>query len=100
MTSPTGKAVSLKGWEVAGITDAVKNGTSGLPSLDPFHDIDPLSFIPVAIAEDNSETISGEQREMYLSEESMGVDDSEDVEWVDRYGNAFDAFEIDEEKED
>ena len=72
MTSPASKAVSLKGWEVAGITDAVKKGTSGLPSLDPFHDIDPLSFIPVAIEEDNSETINGEQRE-----ESMDVDDSD-----------------------
>ena len=100
MTSPAGKAVSLKGWEVAGITDAVKKGTSGLPSLDPFHDIDPLSFIPVAIEEDNSETINGEQREMYLSEESMDVDDSDDEEWVDRDGNAFDAFETDEEEED
>ena len=77
MTSPAGKAVSLKGWEVAGITDAVKKGTSGLPYLDPFHDIDPLSFIPVAIEEDNSETINGEQREMYLREESMDVDDSD-----------------------
>ena len=100
MTSPAGKAVSLKGWEVAGITDAVKKGTSGLPSLDPFHDIDPLSFIPVAIEEDNSETINGEQREMYLSEESMNVDDSDNEEWVDRDGNAFDAFEIDKEEED
>ena len=53
MTSPDGKAVSLKVWEVAGITDAVKKATSGLPSLDPFHNIDPLSFIPVAIEEDN-----------------------------------------------
>ena len=100
MTSPAGKAVSLKGSEVAAITDAVKKGTSGLPSLDPFHDIDPLSFIPVAIEEDNSETINGEQREMYLSEESMDVDDSDDEEWVDRDGNAFDAFEIDEEEEE
>ena len=100
MTSPAGKAVSLKGWEVAGITDAVKKGTHGLPSLDPFHDIDPLSFIPVAIEEDNSETINGEQREMYLSEESMDVDDSDDEEWVDRDGNAFDVFDIDEEEEE
>ena len=85
---------------LAGKTDAVKKGTFGLPFLDPFHDIDPLSFIPVAIEEDNSETINGEQREMYLSEESMDVDDSDDEEWVDRDGNAFDAFEIDEEEEE
>ena len=78
----------------------LKRGTSGLPSLDPFHDIDPLSFMPVAIEEENSETINGEQREMYLSKESMDVDDSDDEEWVDRDGNAIDAFEIDEEEED
>ena len=100
MTSPAGKAVSLKGWEVAGITNAIKKGTSGLPSLDPFHDIDPLSFMPVAIEEENSETINGEQREMYLSKESMDVDDSDEEEWVDSDGNAFDAFKIDEEEED
>ena len=78
MTSPASKAVSLKGWEVAGITDAVKKGTSGLPSLDPFHDIDLLLFIPVAIEENNSETINGEQREMYLREESIDGDNSDD----------------------
>ena len=40
MTLPAGKAISLKGWEVAGITNAIKKGTSWLPSLDPLHDID------------------------------------------------------------
>ena len=48
MTSSDGQAVSLKGWKVAGITEVVQNGLSkclnGLSSLDPFHDIDPLSF--------------------------------------------------------
>ena len=67
--------------------------------MDPFHDIDPLSFMPVAIEEENSETINGEQREMYLSEGSMEADDSDDKEWVDRDGNAFNAFEIDEEED-
>ena len=100
MTSPASKAVSLKGWEVPGITDAVKKGTSGLLSLDPFHDIDLSSFIPVAIKEGNSETINGGQREMYLSKESMDVDDSHDEEWVDRDKNVFDAFKIDEEEKD
>ena len=37
---------------------------------------------------------------MYLSEESMDVDDSDDKEQIERDGNAFDAFEIDEEEED
>ena len=100
MASPAGRAVSLKGWEVAGITEAVGNGISGLPSLDSFHDIDPLSFTPVATEENDLETVNREQREMYLSEESMCVDDSDDEEWVDRDGNAFDLIEIDEEDDD
>ena len=52
MTSPDGQAVSLEGWKVAGITEAVQKGLNGLPSIDPFHDIDPLSFTPNA--EDNN----------------------------------------------
>ena len=100
MTLPAGRAVALEGWEVAGITEAVGNGITGLPSLNPFHDIDPLSFTPVATEENDLETVNREQREMYLSEESMGIDDSDDEEWVDRDGNAFDLIEIDEEEDD
>ena len=36
MTSPAGKAVSLKGWEVAGITDAVKKGNIWASIFGPF----------------------------------------------------------------
>ena len=100
MTLPGGRAVSLKGWEVAGITEAVGNGISGLPPLDPFHDIDSLSFTPVATEENNLEIVNREQREIYLSEESMGVDNSNGEECVDRDGNAFDLIEIDEEEDD
>ena len=35
-----------------------------------------------------------------ISEESMDVEDSDDGEWVDRDGNAFDAFKINDEEED
>ena len=52
MTLPDGQAVLLKGWKVAGITEAVQKGFNGFPSLGPFHDIDPLSFTPNA--EDNT----------------------------------------------
>ena len=44
MTSSDGQAVSLKGWKVAGTTEVVQKCLNGLSSLDPFHDIDPLSF--------------------------------------------------------
>ena len=74
------------------IANIKRNQTSAAVPLD--------KFICQAFEEDNSETINGEQREMYLSEECMDVDDSDDEEWVDRDGNAFDAFEIDEEEEE
>ena len=32
----------MKGWERAGITDGIKMGSSKLPTLDPFHELDPL----------------------------------------------------------
>ena len=78
MTLPAGRAISLKDWEVAGIEEAVGNGISGLPSLDPFHDIDPLSFTPVSTEENNLETVNREHGEMYLNEDSMGVDKKDD----------------------
>ena len=40
MTSADGKQVCLKGWQVAGIKDAVTQGLSSLASLDPFSNID------------------------------------------------------------
>ena len=97
MTSAAGKAVSLKGWEVAGITGAIEKGSSGLPPLDPFHDIDPLSITPVVTEEDddNAEVIGGEQREMYVSNEAS--DRSDDEEWVDKDGNCFDLYEAEDE---
>jgi len=42
ITSAEGKQVVLNGWKAAGIYDALKLGSSKLPSIDPFHDIDPL----------------------------------------------------------
>ena len=103
MTPPAGQAVSLKGWKVAGITEAVEKGSTGLPSLDPFHDIDPLSFTPnvdedndFQTAYDDDDDDDEEQRSMYICEAGV-EDDSDDDEWVDADGNAFDLFEIDED---
>ena len=63
-------------------------------SIDPFHDIDPLSFTPNA--EDNTfqndhDEEDEEQRSMYIHEgEEEDTDEEAD-------GNAFDLFEIDED---
>ena len=98
MTLPDDQAVSLKGWKVAGITEAVQKGLNGLPALGPFHDIDPLSFTPNA--EDNTfqNDHDGENEErwtMYIHEGEEK--DTDEEEWVDTDGNAFDLFEIDED---
>ena len=49
MKLPILKTLNAK---VAGITEVVHKGLNGWLSLDPFHDIDPLSFTPNA--EDNT----------------------------------------------
>ena len=43
MTSAEGKKVCLKGWDGAGISDAVRKGLKGMAHINPFHDIDPLA---------------------------------------------------------
>ena len=98
MTSPDDQAVLLKGWKVAGITEAVQKGLNGLSSLDPFHDIDPLSFTPNA--EDNTfqndhDEEDEEQWSMYIHEGEE--EDTDEEVWVDADGNAFDLFKIDED---
>ena len=42
ITSKNGSSVIINGWKAAGIYDAIKTGSSGLQSIDPFEDISPL----------------------------------------------------------
>ena len=98
MTLPDGQAVSLKEWKVAGITETVQKGFNGLPSFDPFHDIEAQSFTPNA--EDNTfqndhDEEHEEQTSIYIHEGEE--EDTDEEEWVDADGNAFDLFEIDED---
>ena len=84
--------------ESSRITEAVQKGLNVLPFLDPFHDIDPLSFTPNA--EDNTfqndhDEENEEQWSMYIHEREE--EDTDEEEWVDANGNAFDLFEIDED---
>ena len=60
--------------------EVVQKGLNGLPSLDPYHDIDPLSF--TLNAEDNTFQNEGEE------------EDTDEEERVDADANAFDLFEI------
>ena len=60
--------------------EVVQKGLNGLPSLDPYHDRDPLSF--TLNAEDNTFQNEGEE------------EDTDEEERVDADANAFDLFEI------
>ena len=42
MTTLKGKEIIDSGWKAAGISDTVNLGSSKLPPIDPFHDIDPM----------------------------------------------------------
>ena len=80
------------------ITEVVQKGLNGLPSLDPFHDIDPLSF--TLNAEDNTfqndhDDEDEEQWSMHIYEGEE--EDTDEEERVDADPNAFDLFEIDED---
>ena len=65
--------------------EVVQKGLNGLPSLDPYHDRDSLSF--TLNAEDNTFQNEGEE------------EDTDEEERVDADTNAFDLFEIDEDWE-
>ena len=88
MTSAEGKKkVCLKGWDVVGISDAVRKGLKGMAHIDPFHDIDPLAET-LFESEDSLEY----EREMYINdieEEESGS------EYEDNDGNIFNILEDD-----
>jgi len=87
MTSEEGRKVNMKGWEVAGISGAVNEGIAGLPSLDPFDDIDPLSSSPMVI-ENETSPLDKDHQNMYIHE-SGDADDKDDEDWVDSDGELF-----------
>jgi hypothetical protein len=102
MTSQVGSSIIINGWKAAGIYDALEAGATGLPSIDPFDDISPLTSTCDSTA--NSCEINGltdELRESFVND----IDDEENSEWeqsdddednVDFQRNAFDIILDDE----
>ena len=70
----------LKGWQVAGIKDAVTQGLSSSASLDPFTDIDPMFE-----EESNVQTVkpSGSSAASKYVFEYGSEDESDEEEWVE-----------------
>ena len=87
MTSAERKKVCLKGWDVAGISDAVKKGLKRMAHIDPFHDINLLAETSFE-SEDSLEY----ERKMYINdieEEESGS------EYEDKDRNIFNILEDD-----
>ena len=45
LSTAHGKDIIIKGWKQSGIFDAINLGSAGLPSLDPFQDVDLLDSL-------------------------------------------------------
>ena len=84
-----GKEVILSGWRSSGIADAIEMGSAGLPSLDPYLEIDQLCE-----SYEIDQGISNDNPDEFLAEEEENHPSDSDSEWeLDMDGNAFALFE-------
>ena len=107
ITSENGSSVITNGWKAANIYDAIKAGSSGLQSIDPFEDISPLvtehdeseslllatidqltdelreNFVNVRFDEENSEWKQSDIKDDVDSERNIFDDIITDDEWID-----------------
>ena len=102
--SENGSSVIINGWKAAGIYNAIKAGSSGLPSINPFKDISPLvtkrdkseSLLPATIDE-----LTVELRENFVSvpfnEKNSEWEQSDNEDDVDSERNIFDDIIVDDE---
>ena len=80
MFTDEGKDIVANGWKKAGIFDAIKLGSSGLPSLDPFADIC-LLIESLQLCENLSlSTLFPEELDCFREKIQESEDDS-DSEW-------------------
>ena len=104
ITSENGSFTIINSWKAAGIYDAIKAGTCGLQSIEPFKDISPLvtehveseSFLPATI-----DQLTDELRESFVNvlcnEENSEWEQSGNEDDVDSERNIFDDIIIDDE---
>ena len=86
----------INGWKTAGIHDALQLGSSNLPNIDPFHDIDPLVEDGVPI-ETNLEAVCQLEKELLdcfvTRQEEDDISEDEDDVWEPDDGNVFDILD-------
>ena len=102
--SENGSSIIINGWQAAGIYDAIKDGSSGLQSIDPFKDISPLvnehdeseSFLPATM-----DQLTDEVQENFwnvpFDEENSEWQQSDKEDDVNSERNIFDDIIIDDE---
>ena len=99
MTSLRGKNVILKGWKKADINNGIEIETAGLPSLDPFDEVDPIVRGTKEILHYDLMAALSINKDR-LVEECTNVqgEDGDDSKWEDPNddGCGFDLFDDDE----
>ena len=99
MTSLQGKNVILTGWEKAVINDGIKMETTGLPSLDPFDEVEPIIRGRKEILDyDLMAALSINKDRLVEGCTTVQGEDGDESEWEDPNGDgcAFDLFDDDE----
>ena len=89
----------MKGWQLAGIKDAVTQGLSSSASLDPFNDIDPMFEEESNVQTVNPSGLSATSNYVF---EYRSEDESDEEEWVEENEeeenrNIFDLFDDEED---
>ena len=95
MTTCKGSKIIESGWRAAGISDAIRLGSKGLPPIDPFQAIDPLLEKNAAEEYKQLQAICGltiDEQQIGYSPPINDEDDEDDEEYIDFERSAFDAF--------
>ena len=100
ITSEKGSEIIVNGWKRSGIYDAVKNGSSSLPSIEPFYEIAPLVVTEKSNETDITINQSSSLTESFVNDrydEESDCSDWENENDIDFERSAFDTFIIDDE---
>ena len=93
LTSPSwAKDVIIRGWKKSGILDALKLGSRGLPSIDPFKEIEPMDSD--YIVQIDIDPVVKDNEYDFNTEKELCDTDTTDSEWEEGdVRNAFDIFD-------
>ena len=100
ITSEKGSEIIINGWKRSGIYDAVKNGSSSLPSIVPFNEVAPLVVTEKSNGPDVTINQSSSFTESFVNDrynEESDCSDWENENDIDFERSAFDTFIIDDE---